>query len=105
MAKTFMSKTFRPAEAFPPGDFIREELEVRRWSQGDLARIMGRPTQVINEIVNGRKAVTAETAKQLAAAFGSSAQLWLNLESTWQLWKADEPDPKIYARAKEFASR
>ena len=48
---------------------------------------MGRPLQAVNMIVNGRKAITAETAYQLQKVFGPSATYWMNLESTWQLYK------------------
>lgn len=90
-----MSDTRAPAEVFPPGDFIREELEARHWTQGDLAAVIKRPLQAVNEIINGKKQITAETAKALAAAFGTSAKLWLNLESTYQLHKAKDADPEI----------
>jgi HTH-type transcriptional regulator/antitoxin HigA len=96
-----MRATRTPAEVFPPGDFVREELEARRWTQGDLASVIGRPVQVVNEIVNGRKGITAQTAKQLAAAFGTSAELWLNLESTYRLATAEDPDPMIATRARD----
>lgn len=96
-----MSRTKAVAEVFPPGEFLREELEAREWSQGDLAAIMGRPVQAINEIVNGHKAITAETAKQLAAALGTSADVWLNLENTYRLATAPDPDPQIAKRAEE----
>ena len=99
-----MRSTPIPAKVFPPGDFIREELEARQWSQGDLASVIGRPVQVVNEIVNGRKGITAETAKQLAAAFGTSAELWLNLESAYRLSTARDPDPEIATRAKQLLS-
>ena len=59
------------AKAFPPGDFIREELEERGWTQQGLADRMGRPLQTVNMIVNGHKAITADTASQLAKAFVS----------------------------------
>ena len=97
-----MAATRMPAEVFPPGDFIREELEARHWTQKDLASVIGRPIQAVNEIINGRKSITAETAKQLAAAFGTSAELWLNLESAYQLATADDPDPGIAERAREL---
>jgi|SRR5579871_1366027 len=91
-----------PAEVFPPGDFIREELEARRWTQGDLAEVLGRPLSAINEIINGKKRITADTAKELAAAFGTSAQVWMNLENTYRLARAAPPDPAIARRAKEL---
>jgi HTH-type transcriptional regulator / antitoxin HigA len=88
-------------QAFPPGDHLREEIEYRGWSQGALARMMGRPVQVINEIINGRKAITARTARELEAALGSSAELWMNLETSYQLYKDREAYPEIAVRSAE----
>jgi len=90
-----------PAAAFPPGDFIREELEARGWTQSDLAEILGRPFQTVNAIINGRKAITSRTARELEAALGPSAQFWMNLETSYQLHKESEPDPEITVRARE----
>ncbi len=101
-----MSTNTRPiASAFPPGDFIREELEARGWTQRDLAKILGRPYQAVNSIVNGRKAITSRTARELEAALGPSAEFWMNLETTYQLHKESEPDPEITVRGKERQSR
>jgi HTH-type transcriptional regulator/antitoxin HigA len=74
-----------PAEVFPPGEFIREEIETRGWSQAEFAEILGRPPRLVSELIAGKRGITPETAKGLAAAFGTSAQLWLNLESSFQL--------------------
>jgi HTH-type transcriptional regulator / antitoxin HigA len=90
------------AEVFPPGDYIREELEARHWRQSDLAAVLGRPLPAINEMINGKKRITAETAKALALAFGTSAEVWLNLETAYRLSLAKDPDPKIARRAKEL---
>jgi len=87
------------AEVFPPGEFIREELEARDWTQSDLARILGRPLQAVNMIINGRKAITPETAIELAAAFGTSAELWMNLETAYRLRHSRAADPGISKRA------
>lgn len=76
-----------PAEVFPPGEFIREELEARGWTQAELAEILGRPPRLISELIAGKRAVTAETAKGLGEAFGTGAQFWMNLESAYQLFK------------------
>lgn len=81
-----MSK-FVPVEAFPPGEFLLEELEARRWTQTEFAEMIGRPYRLVNEIVLGKRAVTPETAHDFASALGTSAQLWMNLESAWQLSK------------------
>jgi addiction module HigA family antidote len=69
----------------PPGFYIKELLEERDWTQGELAKRMGRPVQAINEIVNGKKAITAETALQLEKTLGMSAEAWMGLESDYRL--------------------
>lgn len=57
-------------------------------TQRDLAESMGRPVQAINEIVKGKKAITAETAVQLEGALDIPAYLWLNLQSNYELTRA-----------------
>jgi HTH-type transcriptional regulator/antitoxin HigA len=83
-----MNANLRPARAIPPGRIIRRELEARGWTQKDLATIMDRPEQLISQLVNARKQTTPETALQLAAAFGTSADFWLNLETNYQIHQA-----------------
>ena len=89
-----MATEWRPAEAFPPGDFLREELEERGWTQDDLAAIMGKHVRTVHDLVVGKRGVTPETANSLAAALGTNAQFWLNLDSAYQLWRSkfDESD-------------
>jgi HTH-type transcriptional regulator/antitoxin HigA len=58
-----MAKTWKPAEVFHPGEILRDELRARGWTQSDLARIVGRPLQAINEIVLGKKRMTSQMAK------------------------------------------
>ncbi|MBM3118564.1 MAG: HigA family addiction module antidote protein [Chloroflexi bacterium] len=78
-----------PDIAIPPGEYLAEEIEVRGISQKELARRMGRPLNAINEIINGKKAITAETALQLEEAMPEiPARFWLNLETDYQLTKA-----------------
>jgi len=102
-----MSQERIPAEAFPPGEYLSDELKARRWTQSQFARIIGRPVQVVNDIIHGRKRITEETALEISAAFGTSAQLWINLETSYRLWKlrkAKKPDPAITRRAKQAAA-
>jgi HTH-type transcriptional regulator/antitoxin HigA len=75
----------KPAEVFPPGEFIKEELDARGWMQEDLAEILGRPTRLVNELIAGKRGITPETAKGLGEAFGTSAPFWMNLESAYRL--------------------
>lgn len=93
-----------PAEVFPPGDFLAEELEARGWSQTELAEILGRPPRLVNEIIANKRAITPETAKGLAAAFSTSAQYWMNLESSYQLSKAKIEERDVARRAKLYAN-
>lgn len=82
------------ADAYPdvashPGEYLGEEIEARKISQNELARQMGRPVNTINEIINGKKAITAETALQLEVVMPEiPARFWLNLETDYQLTKA-----------------
>jgi HTH-type transcriptional regulator/antitoxin HigA len=90
------------AEVFPPGEFLKDELEARNWSQTEFAEIIGRPVRLINEIIAGKRAITPETAIQLSASLGTSAELWMNLESQFQLSKVKAPDALIERKAKLY---
>ena len=93
-----MATKRKPAEAFPPGDFLKEELEERGWTQDDLAAVMGRNIRTVNEIVVGKRSITPETAEGLAAALGTSPEFWLNLESAYQLWRVQGDESDLVAR-------
>jgi HTH-type transcriptional regulator / antitoxin HigA len=67
-----------------PGELLAEILEEREISQSELARRMGRPTKTINEIVNGKAAVTPQTAIQLERVLGTSASFWVNAEAAYR---------------------
>jgi HTH-type transcriptional regulator / antitoxin HigA len=84
-----------PAEVFPPGEFLRDELEARGWTQTEFAEIIGRPHRVVNELIAGKRGITPETAKELAAALGTSAQLWMNLDAAYQLSKVGPATERI----------
>lgn len=78
-----------PDIAIHPGEYLAEEIEARSISQKELAKRMGRPLNAINEIINGKKTITAETALQLEAVMPEiPARFWLNLETGYQLTKA-----------------
>lgn len=70
--------------AVAPGEILQEALEDRDMSQSELARRMGRPTKTINEIVNGKAAITPDTAIQLEWTLGITATFWNNLETTYR---------------------
>jgi len=83
-----MTSTLRPAEVFPPSEYLREELEARGWTEVEFAQILDRPVQLVSEILNDRKEITAETALELGHALGTSPELWLNLQAMYRLSEA-----------------
>ena len=80
-----MEQTLKPARISLPGRVLSRELEARGWTQRDLAKIMGRPPQVISEIVRGHKQITPDTAIELGEALGTSAELWIGMETNYRL--------------------
>lgn len=87
-----MTETYRPAEVFPAWEYLRDELEAREWTVAEFAEILGRPVQAVSEILNGHKLITAETANEIGAAFGTGPQVWLNLQSDYLVRKAEDAD-------------
>ena len=76
--------------AIHPGDHLAEELKELSMSAAALARQINVPTNRITEILNGRRAVTGDTALRLAHFFGSSPEFWLNLQKFYELRLAEK---------------
>ena len=73
-----------------PGEILREEfLEPLGLTQRDLADRIDVSYQRVNELVNGKRGVTADTALRLARAFGTSPDVWINLQVRVDLWEAE----------------
>ena len=89
-----------PAEVFPPGEFLFDALEDRGWTQTEFAEIIGRPTRLVNEVIAGKRSITPDTAREFAAALGTSAEYWLNLETAYQLSKSSPAAEKITRTAR-----
>lgn len=72
-----------------PGQFLESRfLKPLALSQDALARELGISRRRINEIVNGRRGLTADTALRLARYFGTGPELWLHLQAAWDLHRA-----------------
>ena len=70
-----------------PGEMLLKEfLEPLSVSQSEFARHLGWTFARLNEIVNGRRRVTADSALALGEALGTGPELWLNLQRDWDLW-------------------
>lgn len=86
-------------DPIPPGEILREEfMRPLGITVTALARDIGVPANRISQIVNGRRAVSADTALRLGKYFGVSAEIWLDLQSEYDLrlarrttWKTVEP--------------
>lgn len=73
-----------------PGEILLEEfLEPMGISQYRLAKAISKPQSAISDIVNGRQGITAEMAWLLGEVLGTTAQFWLNLQSTYDLKTID----------------
>jgi addiction module HigA family antidote len=94
-----------PDVAIPPGETLAEEIEARGMSQSELARQMNRPVQAINEIINGGKAITAETALQLEEVLGIPGSFWVRLEADYRYNKARLAGPKRMTKPRVLAAR
>lgn len=70
--------------AIHPGEHLAEELRELEMSAAELARRLDVPTNRITEILNGRRAITGDTALRLSHFFGTSAEFWLNLQSLYE---------------------
>ena len=76
--------------AIHPGEHLAEELKELSMSAAALARQIQVPTNRITEILNGRRAITADTALRLAHFFGASPEFWLNLQKLYELRLAEK---------------
>lgn len=86
----------QPKNPFHPGEILLEEfLEPAGMTQAALAEKLGWTTTRLNELIKGKRGVTAAAALDLADALGTSPKLWMNLQATYDLDKA--------AKAREVA--
>ena len=80
--------------AIHPGEHLAEELNELGMTAAELARRLDVPTNRITEILNGRRAITGDTALRLAHFFGTTAEFWLNLQSLYEIRLAQRKSGK-----------
>lgn len=73
-----------------PGEHLAEELAALQMSAAELARKINVPTNRVTQILNGTRAITGDTALRLGHFFGTSAEFWLNLQSLYELRRAQK---------------
>ena len=78
-----------------PGETLREDLDALGMSAAELARRIEVPVNRITEILNGRRAITGDTALRLGRFFGTSGEFWLNLQKLYELRRAEQKKAQI----------
>jgi addiction module HigA family antidote len=74
-----------------PGEMLLEEfLKPLRMTQAEAARQMAVPLNRLNELIRGKRGVTADTALRLAKLLKTDPEIWMNLQNQWDLWHADQ---------------
>jgi len=82
------------SRAIHPGQHLAEELDALDMTAAELARRLKVPTNRVTAILNGQRAISGDTALRLAHFFGTSPQLWLNLQSLYEIRLAEEKSRK-----------
>lgn len=72
-----------------PGEILADELEDSGVSASELARQINVPPSRLSKIINGKQAITGDTALRLGHWFGNSGQFWLNLQTAYELRQAE----------------
>ena len=106
VAPHMIANNLTPVSAIHPGEMIKDEIEFRGISQKALAAEIGLPASVLNEVLNGKRAVTTEYALLLEAALGIEADLWLKLQSDYnkQIAKSDSSFVARLERIRQVAA-
>lgn len=94
-----------PDVATHPGEILEDVIEEHGLTQSAVAQLMNRPPQVINEIVRGKKSITADTALGLAKVFGVPPEFWINLQAFHDATVARIAERKAHQKQVELLKR
>lgn len=87
-----------PRLAIHPGEHLAEQLSELKMSAAEFARRIEVPTNRVTELMNGKRAVSADTALRLAKAFQTSARFWMNLQNIYDLRVAESSASSKYLK-------
>ena len=91
-------------EPIHPGEILLEEfLNPLELTQRDLADGIRVPYQRVNELVRGRRGITPSTALRLAKFFGTSPDVWMNLQQRWDLYHAEAEEADAIRKIRRVA--
>jgi HTH-type transcriptional regulator/antitoxin HigA len=88
--KMVKASKLKAIKKFGPGYFIREQMELRNWTQADLAEIIGITVKHLNKILQDNQPLTLEMARILGEIFNTTAQYWINIDTGYRLWSSTE---------------
>ena len=89
-----------PNRAAHPGFILRAELDKRGWNQSDLTFVLGCNPKVVNEIVNEKRGISPAMSKALGEALGFAPEFFADLQNSFDLAIAHNPDPSVSLRAR-----
>ena len=94
-----------PQLAFHPWIDLGEELEARGWTQSWFANVIGVSVPALNAIIKGRRNITPALAVRIWAAFGTSAEVWMNMQIEYDIYIAEQEEKErinsVYEKVKE----
>lgn len=94
MENRVSTATIKAARKFGPGYFIREQMELREWTQDDLSAITGLSVKHLNQILQDKLPLSIDLARIFAEVFNNSATYWVNLNTAYRLWLSQEKTPQ-----------
>ena len=98
-----LERTQAAGWAVHPGEILDEEfLKPLNISQYRLAKEIGVPSQAINDIARRKRGISADMALRLAAFFGTSAELWMNLQVAYEIHNVKKQAKGTLAKIKPF---
>jgi len=83
-------KELRAKKRFGPGYFIREQMEMREWTQDDLSSVTGFTVKHLNKVLQDKQPLSLEMARVLGEVFNTTAQYWINIDTGYRLWLEQE---------------
>lgn len=103
---SMIANNLPPFEPTHPGSLIRDELEERKISQSKLAQQIGVSPSLLNEVINGKRAINTQLALLLEASLGIAAHIWLDLQSDFnmQVAKSDKSFMSRIANIRKVAA-
>jgi HTH-type transcriptional regulator/antitoxin HigA len=98
------TNTYSSDLAIHVGEFLEETLEEIGMTQSELANRLGRPLQMVNEIIKGKKSITSTTALELEDVLGIPSHIWLGLENQYQIVLAKQKELELMQKESKLIS-